>query len=90
MRAAELGTPVIHAAVTGKSVFVGEGGEFVSDETGLGTIEILRANLAPFARSIYARTGDALMGLAALVGVITWWRVRRPLVGSRDRNHEEE
>ncbi len=90
MRAAELGTPLIHAAVTGSSVFVDESGAFSSETTGLGTMEILTATLPPFARSIYARTGDILMIAAALVGLGTWWRVRKPLVVSNNGTTEEE
>jgi apolipoprotein N-acyltransferase len=90
MRAAELGTPLIHAAVTGRSVFIGEGGEFISETTGLGTMEILNATVPPFARSIYARTGDVLMIAAALIGLVTWWRARKPLVVSKDGTTEEE
>jgi apolipoprotein N-acyltransferase len=90
MRAAELGTPVIHAAVTGRSVFIGERGEFVSEATGLGTSEILTATINPFVRSIYARTGDVVMLVAAVIGLITWWRVRKPLVASAPEDHEEE
>jgi apolipoprotein N-acyltransferase len=90
MRAAELGTPLIHAAVTGRSVFIGEGGEFISETTGLGTMEILNATVPPFARSIYARTGDVLMIASALIGLVTWWRARKPLVVSKDGTTEEE
>jgi len=90
MRAAELGSPVIHAAVTGRSVFIGDGGEFASEATGLGTMETLVANLPPFARSIYAKTGDVLMVVAALTGVIIWWRARRPLVASAPETDEED
>jgi apolipoprotein N-acyltransferase len=90
MRAAELGSPVVHAAVTGRSVFIGQGGEFVSDTTGLGTTEIVTATLYPHARSLYARTGDVLMIAAALVGLLTWWRARRPLVVSAPAIDEEE
>jgi apolipoprotein N-acyltransferase len=90
MRAAELGMPVIHAAVTGKSVFFGEGGEFTSETTGLGTMEMLADTVHPQARSIYATTGDVLMIGAGLVGLATWWRIRRPLVGSPGRFDQEE
>ncbi len=90
MRAAELGTPLVHAAVTGRSVFVGEGGEFVSEETGLGTMEIITATLYPFVRSIYVRIGDVLMIGAAVLGLVTWWRVRKPLVVSGAVRDEEE
>jgi apolipoprotein N-acyltransferase len=90
MRAAELGTPVIHAAVTGRSVFIDESGELVSEKTGLGTLEIVTATLSPLARSVYVVTGDLLMLLAALAGLITWWRVRKPLVVSGPASDEEE
>jgi uncharacterized iron-regulated membrane protein len=53
-------------------------------------METLVANLPPFARSIYAKTGDVLMVVAALTGVITWWRARRPLVVSAPETEEEE
>jgi apolipoprotein N-acyltransferase len=89
MRAAELGTPVIHSAVTGKSVFIDESGAFTSEATGLGTTEILTATVNPSSRSIYAQTGDVLLILAALVGLGIWWRARS-LVGSDDRKLEEE
>jgi apolipoprotein N-acyltransferase len=90
MRAAELGMPVIHAAVTGKSVFIGEGGELTSETTGLGTMETLYGVVYPFARSIYTATGDVVMIAAALAGLVTWWRIRRPLVASGPPVEEEE
>ncbi len=90
MRAAELGTPVAHAAVTGRSVFVDESGALSSAKTGLGTIEIVTAVLHPNARSIYAVTGDLVMLLAAVVGLATWWRSRQPLVASGVAKDEEE
>ncbi|MGH8916574.1 MAG: hypothetical protein ACRDZM_18920, partial [Acidimicrobiia bacterium] len=90
MRAAELGTPLIHAAVTGKSVFIGGGGELISRMSGLGSMEILGAVLYPHARSIYTHTGDFLMLTAAVAGWITWWRSRQPLVVSTSGTTEEE
>lgn len=90
MRAAELGSPVIHAAVTGKSVLIDESGAFASNTTGLGTTEIVSATLYPHARSIYAATGDILMVAMALVGIATWWRTARPLVASAPEIDEEE
>ena len=90
MRAAELGSPVIHAAVTGKSVLFDESGAFASRISGLGTMEIVSATVHPQARSLYAATGDLLMYLLALVGVVTWWRVARPLVASAPETDEEE
>jgi apolipoprotein N-acyltransferase len=90
MRAAELGMPVIHAAVTGKSVFVGQGGELTTQTTGLGTMEMLTGLVSPSARSIYETTGDVVMMLAAVVGILTWWRIRRPLLVSTPASDEEE
>jgi apolipoprotein N-acyltransferase len=89
MRAAELGMPVIHAAVTGKSVFIGAGGELTSETTGLGTMETLTGLVVPSSQSIYARTGDLAMILAAVAGLVTWWRTRGPLVGSAPATDEE-
>ncbi len=90
MRAAELGMPVIHAAVTGKSVFIGDGGELISATTGLGTMEMLTGVVYPVSRSIYAEAGDVLMILAALVGLFVWWRSRGPLVASVPQIDVEE
>ncbi len=90
MRAAELGMPVIHAAVTGKSVFIGEGGELTSATTGLGTMEALTGVVSPSARSIYTATGDVVMILAAVTGLVAWWRSRGPLVASAPATDEEE
>ncbi len=90
MRAAELGSPLVHAAVTGRSVIVGEGGELTSPKTGLGTMEILTGTVYPFARSIYVLTGDVVMIAAALAGVAVWWRARKPLVVSVSETTEEE
>jgi apolipoprotein N-acyltransferase len=90
MRAAELGMPVIHAAVTGKSVFIGEGGELTSETTGLGTMETLTGLVVPSSRSIYATTGEVVMILAAVLGLVTWWRIRGSLVVSAPAIDEEE
>jgi apolipoprotein N-acyltransferase len=90
MRAAELGMPVIHAAVTGKSVFIGERGELTSETTGLGTIETLTGLVVPSSRSIYATTGEVVMILAAVLGLVTWWRIRGSLVVSAPAIDEEE
>jgi apolipoprotein N-acyltransferase len=89
MRAAELGMDVVHAAVTGKSTFIDSMGE-VGDKTGLGTQEILYGEVVARPPSFYARTGDVLMIAAAVIGLITWWRVRKPLVASAPANEEEE
>lgn len=90
MRAAELSLDVVHAAVTGKSAVIDASGA-LGQETGLGTQEVLYGSVAAGrTASIYARTGDVLMFAAALVGLATWWRVRKPLVVSQDGTTEEE
>jgi apolipoprotein N-acyltransferase len=90
MRAAELGMPVIHAAVTGKSVFIGVGGDLTTETTGLGTMETLTGFIHPSSRSIYTYSGDLVMILAAVLGLVTWWRTRGPLVVSAPAADEEE
>lgn len=90
MRAAELNLDLVHAAVTGKSTVVDATGE-LGQETGLGAQEILLGSIAVGrTASVYSRTGDLVMIGLALVGVVTWWRARRLLVGSHDLSHEEE
>jgi apolipoprotein N-acyltransferase len=90
MRAAELGLDVVHAAVTGKSTFIDHLGVY-GQTTGLGTEEILYGGVHwGRAASIYARTGDVVMVLAALIGLLTWWRSRGPLVVSAPAIDEEE
>jgi apolipoprotein N-acyltransferase len=89
MRAAELGLDVVHAAVTGKSTFIDASGA-VGVATGLGTQEVLSGVIAGRTPSLYARTGDVVMIAAALIGLLTWWRTRRPLVVSAHAIDEEE
>jgi apolipoprotein N-acyltransferase len=88
MRAAELGTPVIHAAVTGKSTFIDRNGAFNST-TGLGTEEILFGTFVPGEPTLYSRIADTFMYLAAIVGIAMWWR-SRPLVGSSGQVSKED
>jgi apolipoprotein N-acyltransferase len=89
MRAAELGLDVIHAAVTGKSTVIEAGGA-LGEETGLGTQEVLYGSVGVGRTpSFYSRTGDVLMVTAAMIGLITWWRARKPLVASADPEEEE-
>ncbi|MFQ5522155.1 MAG: apolipoprotein N-acyltransferase [Acidimicrobiia bacterium] len=88
MRAAELGVPIIHSAVTGKSTIIDRLGQ-VGEVTGLGTQEILTGQVFSGGPSPYALAGDWLMALAAVAAILTWWS-RRSLVGSRDRDSEEE
>ena len=89
MRAAELGMDVIHAAVTGKSTVISAGGS-LQEVSELGTEEIIYGVVSGRTPSIYARTGDVLMIAAALIGMVTWWRARRPLVVSAPAIDEEE
>jgi apolipoprotein N-acyltransferase len=87
MRAAELGLPLIHAAVTGKSVVVGADGAFLSEMSELGTEEIVYAELTTASPGLYAATGDVLMWVAVLAMLVTWWR-QRTLVASPAREEE--
>jgi apolipoprotein N-acyltransferase len=88
MRAAELGMNVVHAAVTGKSVFIDPNGE-LGEATGLGTQEVVYGGIVPREPSLYARSGDVLMIAAAVIGIVVWWFARRPLVVSADPEEEE-
>ena len=88
MRAVELGIPVVHAAVTGKSTVIDYQGSFDSTtETGESVIFYGDAGLST--STIYSTIGDSLMWMAALVGVYTVWRYWT-LVGSDDDTHEED
>jgi apolipoprotein N-acyltransferase len=89
MRAAELALPVVHAAVTGKSVAIAADGSLVSELSGLGTEEIVYGELQPRSASFYAKTGDLLMLGAVLANLVLWWRTRT-LVGSPGQSPEEE
>lgn len=88
MRAVELGVPVIHAAVTGKSTFVDPLGS-VGVTTDLGTVELITGSQEPGYATIYSSTGDLLMYLAALAGIVVW-SMGRDLVGSAISITEEE
>jgi apolipoprotein N-acyltransferase len=89
MRAAELRLPVIHAAVTGRSVVIGSDGALVTDKSGLGTQEIVFGDFRPSSSSFYASVGDVLMIAAGVAGLIMWWRTRT-LVVSPGPTEEEE
>jgi apolipoprotein N-acyltransferase len=88
MRAAELGVPVIHAAVTGKSTVINYMGE-VGPTTSLGAQETLEDVVTNSNPTPYSTTSDLLMFIVGLVGVGVWW-MQRSLVGSVDEVHEEE
>lgn len=90
MRAAELQVPVIHAAVTGKSVLIDHTGAFLTPKTGLGEATIVYGDLMPgWETSIYAQMGDVVMYLSAVLGFGVWVRQRR-LVPSTVLADEEE
>jgi apolipoprotein N-acyltransferase len=84
----ELGIPVVHAAVTGKSTIIDNEGSF-SATTDLGTQEIFFGGLGPSVSTPYATIGNAVMYLAAIIGIVTWLRIRR-LVVSEDLVTTEE
>ncbi len=84
MRAAELGVPVVHAAVTGKSVVIDASGALASDTSGLGTTEIILGNVAPGVPTFYARVGDWVMYAAILGGILLVWHERKLLVSTAE------
>ncbi len=86
MRAVELGVPVIHAAVTGKSTVIDRHGN-TGPTTDLGTTEVLEDVYGGSVETPYTGTGDLVMYLAAILGIVAW---SDALVGSRDRQVEEE
>jgi len=79
MRAAELGTAVVHAAITGKSAFIDADGTILSEteafqsEVLIGTVAYRSAGL-----TLYARWGDWVQYLAVAaalaVGAARWLR----------------
>ncbi len=88
MRATELGVPLIHAAVTGKSVIIDSFGR-LGEKTPLGAEVLLHGTIDEDHFTFYSLTGDLLLYLAAAGGILMWWRTR-PLVGSAIPKHEEE
>jgi apolipoprotein N-acyltransferase len=82
MRAVELGIPVVHAAVTGKSTVIDYQGSFdATTETGESVI--FYGDAGSSTSTIYSTIGDSLMFLAALLGVYAVWRYWA-LVGSSE------
>ena len=80
MRAVELGIPVIHAAVTGKSTIIDYQGSFdTTSETGESVI--FYGDIGSWTSTIYATIGDSLLFLGALLGAYAVWRYWS-LVGS--------
>lgn len=76
MRSAETGLDVVHSAVTGKSVFITQGGR-LGDTTELGTLETLYGEVTARSgyRSPYVRFGEWVLAVT-LAGVL-WLGVRR-------------
>lgn len=84
MRSAETGLDVVHAAVTGKSVMITDGG-VLGEMTDLATLEVLPGvvEARPGLRTMYVRLGDWVMLLAVVAGVAAWTRSRpRPKPGA--------
>ncbi len=88
MRAVELGVPIIHAAVTGKSTMFSPRGNN-DGTTGLGTQEIFYGTFSASQATPFATIGNSVMYLAALLGLVVWW-TSRSLVVSGDATTEEE
>lgn len=86
MRAVELGVPVVHAAVTGKSTVIDARGSF-SETTRTGESVVFYGVAGPSTTTPYVRIGDLVMWLAAVGGLIVW---AYPLVGSRRPNSQED
>jgi apolipoprotein N-acyltransferase len=83
MRAAELGVPVIHAAVTGKSVVIDPDGSLSSETSGLGTSEIIYGSVQlGNSTTFYALAGDWVMYVAVASILFVAWRQRRLLVST--------
>lgn len=87
MRAVELGVPVVHAAVTGRSTVIDASGDF-REKTGLGTREIYTETVEASFATPFTLTGNAVIWLAAIGAVVLWWRLRA-LVGSDIATPEE-
>lgn len=80
MRAVELGVPIIHAAVTGKSAIIDLDGEILAS-TSLGEMVSLSGEYRTAGvRTPYVVIGNSLMYVAALAGVLIWVTVRVPQV----------
>jgi apolipoprotein N-acyltransferase len=88
MRAVELGVPVVHAAVTGRSTFIDSRGD-LGATTDLGTMEVIYGSAGEAVPTPYVAIGDLALYLAAALGALTWWRPRS-LVGSIGRAVEED
>lgn len=80
MRAVELGIPVVHAAVTGKSTIIDYQGSFDST-TDTGESVVFYGDIGLSTSTIYSTIGDSFLFVAALLGLFTVFRYWS-LVGS--------
>ncbi len=80
MRAAEMGTPLIHSAITGKSTIVSADGS-IGETTGLFLPQVLTGEVRwrTAGPTLYARLGDwlALAAMVAALAAFAWRRERR-------------
>jgi apolipoprotein N-acyltransferase len=87
MRAVELGVPIIHSAVTGKSTVIDIDGS-IGSVTEMAEMTVLQDTYrASSLDTLYTATGDLVIYLAAIAGIVTW---SNALVSSRYRPTEEE
>jgi apolipoprotein N-acyltransferase len=73
MRAAELGMPIVHAAITGKSAFIDADGTILSETEAFESTVLVRSiGFRSAGLTLYARFGDwvQFLALAALAAVI--------------------
>jgi apolipoprotein N-acyltransferase len=84
MRAVELGIPVIHAAVTGKSTVIDVEGS-IGQVTELGEMTVLQDTYPAMSiDTIYSSVGNLVMWLAAVAGALMMIHLRW-VVGSETR-----
>jgi apolipoprotein N-acyltransferase len=85
MRAVELGIPVVHAAVTGKSTVIDYQGEFDAT-TQTGETIVYYGDIGSSTSTLYSTIGDLVIYLCALAFVALWVWNRRLLPLHRRTN----
>jgi apolipoprotein N-acyltransferase len=86
MRAVELGIPVIHAAVTGRSTVIDLDGS-IGYVTDLATMEVLQDGYrSDNLDTPYTASGDLVMYVAAVLGIMAWSLA----LGSRSQTNQED
>lgn len=88
MRAVELGVPVVHAAVTGKSTVIDHQGSF-GETTEAGESVIFYGDVGQSTWTIFSTIGDAILYLGVALALFMGWH-SRTLVGSRGERNEED